>query len=172
MIQETRSRKGGPTAGEKSGPTAGNKSNHSGKERTHSWQEKAEPTASKNSHFIVRDEGDCRGTNDSINATDKAVDVPVTMQHQMPTIQTAQKRRVRVAQQVQCQRSWMPMCHRSRRSILPSLNQMSSEVAELDTDLGAQSAQLQRWTRCALMSRRSLPRQRRISDKSLQTSLW
>ena len=133
-------------------------------------RERAVPTAGKNSYFIVRD---YRGTNDSINVTDKAADVPIAMQHQVPTIQTAQKqRRVQVAQKVQCQRSWMPLCHRSRRGILPSLKQMSSEVAELNTDLGAQSAQQQRWTRYALMSRRSLPQPWRISDKSLQTFVW
>ena len=43
MIPATRSQKSGPTAGEKSGPTAGEK--------------RAQPTAGKNSHFIVRDVG-------------------------------------------------------------------------------------------------------------------
>ena len=48
----------------------------------------------------------------------------------------------------------------------------SSEVAELNTDLGAQSAQQQKMDAMRSMSRGSLPRPRRISDKSLQTSLW
>ena len=55
------------------------------------------------------------------------------------------------ARAVQCQRSWISLCHRLRKSrlltwqrILPSLKQMSIEVAELNTDLGAQSAQQQK----------------------------
>ena len=45
----------------------------------------------------------------------------------------------------------MPLCHKLRRSrlltwrrFLPSLKQMSSEIAELNTKLGAQSAQQQK----------------------------
>ena len=54
---------------------------------------------------------------------------------------------------VQCQRSWTPLCLRLRlrksrllawRRILPSFKQTSSEVAELNVDLGAQSAQQQK----------------------------
>ena len=89
--------------------------------------------------------------------------MPITMQHQVPVIQTVQKHATDVKGSdspedsddptgaVQCQRSWIPLCPRLRRSrllrwrrILPSLKQMSSEVAELYMDLGAQCAQQQK----------------------------
>ena len=85
MIQDLRSQKSGPTAGERADLQLVRKS-----------------SATSRQELVPTEEQTTRSMSPTEEYTNKVAAVPITMQHQVPVIQTAQKRRqMPVAQKVQ-----------------------------------------------------------------------